>query len=84
VRGIFKALWRNENEESWPRTRRADVEPRPSRRLAVEDLDVAIDSVVFLHVIDNPAQRLQHLSKKPPSGSVAFMLFGFRDHNWSI
>jgi len=61
-----------------------DLKPCAGRRFPIENLDVAVDAVVLLHVVDNSAKQLQDISKQPLASAVDFVLFRFGNHHSSI
>jgi hypothetical protein len=56
------------------------VEPCSSRRLGIENLNVGVDAIVFLHIVNYPAERFDHLAKQTLAGTVRIMLFRVGNH----
>lgn len=66
------------------RTLQLDVEPFASREIPIKDLEISIDTVVFLDVIQNPAERFQRLSKQKLPRAIDLVFFRFRDQGFRL
>jgi hypothetical protein len=61
-----------------------NVEPSTRRTSFVEYLNVAVDPIVLLHVIYDPAKGLQYVSKEVLSGTIGLVFCRLLDHRFEL